>query len=393
MDSIFFQILKIDESDEIVVDEDSTILKVQSWKDMISQTNQKEAFHQEGAKKYGKEEWGWDFDEDKPLFDDWKKDEETGKHVVDVGSILSPSQLETRAKHKKTVGLREEFEDDKLDSFDVPIQESPKLGPDKPPYKPPPKKDMSSGTWGLTGLDSDPRATKEDYVLTMNLSKLPLDNIENMLDGNEHKNLSDKEINDELKDLDKKIANYIGAEGRTPTERKTLAELHNRASHLRPIVEAQNADPKRTFPSRPTLEDAKESLGARKTKAQYAKEFKRLQTQHKVDMKVTTKAKTKLRKLEQAISNMEKASERNRRNSRKAKRMYEKKASLEQAQKIRRLYLSMKMTQINENDITDTEKIKPAGIPTSLAELISSSQPSMNKIIRWFYYSQIRNRN
>ena len=385
MDSIFFQVLKIDESDEIAIDEDSTILKVQSWKDTLSRINQQEEFHREGAERYGKEEWGWDYEKDKPLLDEWKTDEETGKTVEDVGSRLSPSQLETRAKHRKTVKLREEFEDDKLDSFDVPIGEAPQYGPKKKPWdgKSPEKtENLASGTWGLTGL-GEGKSTEEEVVPIIDLSKLPLGNIENMLDNDQHKNLTNKEITDELEGLNEKITNWT--KGQSPREKKILDELHNRASKLRPVIEAQDADSKRTFPSTPTLEDAKESLGARKTKAQYEKELERLQAQHKVNVEVHTKAKRELRELEQKISNIEKTSERRRRNSRRAKRMYDRKASLEHSLDIRRLYLSMKMTQVNEIAITESQKISSdTKIPISLADFIGASQPSMNTVIRWF---------
>lgn len=298
----FLQVLKI-ESDDFVVDEEETILlKVDYWKDMISRVNEKEAFHQEGAKRYGKEEWGWDFDEDEPLFDEYvdevKDGTKTGKKVIDRGSRLSPSQLETRQKHKETVLLREGSKRDikdetKLDSFDVPMGEAPQYGPKGEPKKEKESPAFFMDTPSKKVTEKESFLPTKEYGVKFDFDKVSLEQLESKLNSHKYKDLTDDKISERISKLTGQIdgkRKQIESKGRGAEKTYTKAawkEYQKLISEVKEIEDETNS-----LPSMPTMEDAKkirsekklENLGL-KAGATNAKKLTALKNEYKKDLK------------------------------------------------------------------------------------------------------------
>ena len=311
----FLQVLKI-ESDEFVVDEEETILlKVDYWKDMVSGSRLQE-YHRKILEEkfmYGGDEWGFDFEKDTPL-DEKELTPSQKENRTEARRYLSMVK-DAEEKYKKAypheengekISIAHPFFKEVMDAKEVKefqkTQAKELTDWEKKQTKKQPKKkeekeeeeEEEEDTFFMNAPSTKKVVEEKPSSPTnFNLKNRSIENLESKLNSHKYKDLTDDKISERISKLTGQIdgkRKQIESKGRGAEKTYTKAawkEYQKLISEVKEIEDETNS-----LPSMPTMEDAKkirsekklENLGL-KVGATNAKKLTALKNEYKKDLK------------------------------------------------------------------------------------------------------------
>ena len=284
MDSDFIQILKI-ESDEFVIDEEETILlKVDYWKDMVSQSKKKDYENKIKEQLFGdKSEVEIKIGDDKLKYtpDEYfslareaesKYDKAYPHFQEDIGNpvpagIPAPTLREEKDEDGKKILIREYMTEKEFREFHRLKAKEPKK---KPKYEKLTKpKGGKDDEFFMNVTPTKETRFTEETELTANWSfkGVSLEKLEAELEANEYKNLTDDAVSEKVAKLTSNInkkQEQIRNKGRGSEKTYTKAAWKEYQKLITEVKELEKKN--NSLPSMPTMDDAKKIRSKSKLK-------------------------------------------------------------------------------------------------------------------------------
>ena len=376
----YFQILKI-ESDEIVIDEDQTsLLKVDYWKDMISEERNREHGIELAEKKY-KKKYSALSQKEKSDFNSYMKDvreaiklyeykDKDGKthtkkypHAF-LGQKAASNKKESDETDFLTTTQLRNFKKLKIQESKEAKEHGKRLLADTKPSKKPKKTLIGKPNFMDSGMPKTKKETKVKIPIPkVNFKGISVDKLEQQMNSHKFSKLTDDELSEQITKVSKKIDTKFGKRNLSNTAQKKYNKML--------VSERKMKEETHSFPSVPTMEDAKRVAG----KGKIQQKFKKLKDEYKKNFSLIYTKRKKLNLLRRKISKFEArhtlgTGSQNIRGASKLQGWFRRKASLLELIALRQQVAFLKTRNITDKISDPKPKAKLNRIPDSLYEYV-----------------------